>query len=1236
MLRRAVAGLHPAVIRYAIPFATLGAAAAVGLVLARTPAPPVITSFLFLLAFFASAWWGGYVPGIVAALLTLFAAPYLLDLHFNPAQVSAVRAALVLLTSLLISYVAASRRKIETKLRQANEMLDERVRRRTLELQQTNDALRGSEQRLQLAMSAGRMGAWEWDIAAGRINWSPQLEAIHGLASGSFGGTFAEFAGQVHPDHRARVIETIERAVKTRTDYRVEYLSTLPGGGLTWLEARGQLSFDEKGEPVRMNGICMDVTARKQAELALQASETHLRLVMDGMPALVSYVDRDWRYRFVNQRYSEWFGLPREHFEGKTVAEAVGAERFEMIRAHMERALGGEPVVFEIAHSYQGDASRDVRATYLPHRGSKGEVLGCVVLVEDITAQKRAEAVIRASEQRYRALVEASAQFVWIAGASEKNDDSARWWADLTGQTNVAEEALGWLDVIHPDDRDRVKTEWAAAEQARTVFNGECRVRTRDGGYGEFAVRGVPVWNADGSFREWVGTLTDITAAKRAARALRESEERYRLIVETAAEGIWTIDADGITTFANTRIAQWLGYTVEQMIGRPTLDFVFADDRGAARTAFEKRANTPVTAGELRLERRDGSVVWFHLSASVLRDPEGRLGMLAMLTEIDQRKRAEDARVVLERQLTLLIEASGTLLASPEQTEVLRTILDLAKRFVNADAYAVWRKAEDGAGWRMIAVEGLSESYQRNIPAADSVIMPAHPVAMEDVLEGDLVRHRAQTGVYEREGIRSLLTIPLHLQGETGGTLAFYYRSPHKFADAELRIATALGNLAAAALGAAELYDRESALRRAAEDEERRSSFLAKAGEILASSLDPQATLTSVVDLAVPIFADWAVIDMVQPSGELQRVSVKHADPAKAALALEYSRRYPPAAVDTEGGALRSMRAVLLSDISEPLLLARAKDADHLRFIRELGLRSAIAAPMVANGQPIGVLGFAFAESGRCYTERDLAFAEELARRAATAVANARLFTETRSAQVALRRANAELRRANEDLNQFAYSASHDLQEPLRMVIIYSQLLERKYRRQLDEQADLYIQYLIDGAKRMELLLKDLLTYTQTVNAVPERSAPVDLNMVVAKALSNLSAAIGETGAEVSYGDLPLLAAEEIHLVQLFQNIIGNAIKYRGDDRPRIEIDAQRNGVEWQIAIRDNGIGIAPEYRQQVFKIFKRLHPQDKYSGTGIGLAICQRIVERYGGRIWVESDEGLGSTFCFTFPLAE
>jgi len=240
-----------------------------------------------------------------------------------------------------------------------------------------------------------------------------------------------------------------------------------------------------------------------------------------------------------------------------------------------------------------------------------------------------------------------------------------------------------------------------------------------------------------------------------------------------------------------------------------------------------------------------------------------------------------------------------------------------------------------------------------------------------------------------------------------------------------------------------------------------------------------------------------------------------------------------------------------------------------------------------------------------------------------------------REANRALQARAHDLERSNSELEQFAYVASHDLQEPLRKVASFCQLLQRRYVGRLDERADQYIDFAVDGAKRMQVLIDDLLAFSR-VGRVERAPALVSCASALSAARVNLTAEIRDSGAVVESSDLPVVRAEFSLITSLFQNLVGNAIKFRSDKPPRIVVSARREGDFWLFTVADNGIGIEPEFADRIFVIFQRLHDRASYTGTGIGLAMCRKIVEYYGGRIWLETTASAGATFCFTLPVPQ
>jgi PAS domain S-box-containing protein len=461
-------------------------------------------------------------------------------------------------------------------------------------------------------------------------------------------------------------------------------------------------------------------------------------------------------------------------------------------------------------------------------------------------------------------------------------------------------------------------------------------------------------------------------------------------------------------------------------------------------------------------------------------------------------------------------------------------------------------------------------------------------------------------------------------------------------------------------------------------------AFLTAASTQFSASLDSKKTLSAIAAMVVPHIADWCSIDLVE-DGKIQRVATAHKDPQKVKWAEElYKKQGSPDINDASGVAkvLRTGEPEYYPDIPDELLVASAKDEAELELLRSLGFSSVIIVPLKIEDKTIGALSLIATESRVHYKPEDLEVAQGFANRAAMSVENARLYQsaqreikERRLLQRKLEAANdalesrvvertrqlvdtndglekeirrsqkierelqqysKSLARSNQELQDFAYVASHDLQEPLRKIQAFGDLLESEYGAQLGDGAE-YLNRMRNAASRMSTLIQDLLAFSR-VSTKPQDIKQVDLNVIVEDVISDLETRISEKNGKVVINKLPAVWADATHMRQLFQNLIGNALKFHKPDvSPEVKVTVLPRGRDdkyYEIHVTDNGIGFDEKYLDRIFSVFQRLHGKDAYDGTGIGLAVCRKIVERYGGKINAKSKPGAGSTFIIKLPI--
>ncbi len=660
-----------------------------------------------------------------------------------------------------------------------------------------------------------------------------------------------------------------------------------------------------------------------------------------------------------------------------------------------------------------------------------------------------------------------------------------------------------------------------------------------------------------------------------ARQVAEEGERTYRNLGESIPQQVWAAAPDGSLDQVNGVVVRYFGRPAERMLGDGWQGVIHPDDLAVCVDRWTRSIATgePYEV-EFRLLRSDGAYRWHIGRAVPVRADDGRLlRWFGTNTDIDDqivaRRRAEES----ERNFRTLAETMPQM---------------------------CWSSKPDGAPeyynerWLEYTGEALAEALSPDRPfthhhpevRAEVAKRWRESLASGEPFEIESPLRRAADGMYRLHLIRATAL------RDADGTVTKWVGTCTDIHDQRQLVSETL-----------RMETREREMRQVA--------LRADISAALSTRDELRPMLQSCCEALVRhLGVAFARIWTIDPGGDVLVLQASagrytHIDGAHAAIRVG----------DLKIGLIAKERQPHLTNA----LAADGHLADPAWAARE-GMTSFAGYPLIVGDRVIGVVAM-FAQ--HALEARTLDTIGAVAGTLAQGIVR-------RWAEAALDQRAAELARSNAELERFAYIASHDLQEPLRMVASYTQLLGRRYRGKLDQDADEFIAYAVDGANRMQALINDLLAFSR-VGTKGAPMVPAPLSRPLDLALSNLSVAIAESGAQVTRDELPVAIIDQRQVIQLFQNLIANAIKFRGSEPPRIHVGASLAGEEWRIAVKDNGIGIDPQFFGRLFVLFQRLHTTTEYDGTGIGLAICKKIVDRHGGRIWVESTPGLGSTFTFT-----
>jgi len=679
------------------------------------------------------------------------------------------------------------------------------------------------------------------------------------------------------------------------------------------------------------------------------------------------------------------------------------------------------------------------------------------------------------------------------------------------------------------------------------------------------------------------------TERKRAERARASSEQRLQAILDNSATVIFLKDAQGRYLLVNRRYEEVFHVAMTNVLGKTDHDIFPAEiaDHFQANDRAVLAAGRPLAIEEYA-PHDDGLHAYISMKFPLAAPDGSVVGVCGIATDITERKQLEAA----SRHLAAIVENSDDAIVSKDLNGIITS----------------WnRGAERIFGYSAAEIVGKPVAILAPPDHLDEM-----PEILSKIRQGHGIDHY-QTHRVRKDG--QIIDVALTV-------------SP---------VRDATGRIVGASKIARDITDwkraeQERELLLSCELEARRTAELLNlVGPRLAAQLDVEKLAQEVTDLATALLgaeigAFWHnVINEKNESGMLCTLSGE--------LRGAFAGFRMPRDTDLLNSTFRGEGVVRCDDATKDPRYG--EDPLHCGVPKGyLPIRSYLAAPVITRSREVlGGLFFGHSLAGKFSGSHD-AIITGIAAQAAISMDNARLFEQAQWVQKELKRSNEELRRANRDLEVFAYSASHDLQEPLRTIAISAQLIERNSGQQLRGEDGTFLTNILTAAKRMSVLIEDLHSYTKATKCEEGPAPPVDSGRVLVEVIESMRGPIEEAGATVTAGALPTVAMHENRLAQLFQNLISNGIKYHSEEVPRVHVAAcERDG--WCVfSVVDNGIGIEPQFAEQIFGLFKRLHGRHEYPGSGIGLAICQRVVQQYGGHIWLEqSAPGRGSTFCFAVP---
>uniref|UniRef100_UPI0035945139 PAS domain-containing protein n=1 Tax=Aquiflexum sp. TaxID=1872584 RepID=UPI0035945139 len=1054
------------------------------------------------------------------------------------------------------------------------------------------------EHKLTVAQKIAKVGYWELELESSRLFWSDEVYNIWGLEKSKTIFDFENFHKSIHPQDLKEFDRLNDQAIAgiTPLDFKHRIITT--NEEVKWVHEKGRL-YVENGIKT-FKGTVQDITEEEILKQGLKDLLKRYHFVTKATFEAIYDWDLESNTVVWGEGYRSIFGYQLDKLKPdfSTWKNNVHPDDLERVLSSVETYLTSEDDNWQKEYRFRKASGEFVYVNDKSYalRDEKGKVYRMVGAIQDVSEIQKAQEELRSRSQ----FIQTTLDNIPIGIAvNEINSGTAtlmnKKFSEIYGwPQKELENVAGFFEKVYPDPKyrkemaERIMADVKSGDPDRMNWSG-IKITTKNGQERIVSAKNIPLYDQN----LMISTVIDETERYHVEKELIKSNERFLYVSKAASDAIWDWDLESGKIYWGPGYHTLFGYpsemnTVDESVWKKAIHP--EDFEEVYKSIIETRYNPEKEkwTGEYRFRKYDGDYTYVIEKTIILRNNQGKpTRMVGAIQDISDQK-------IFEETLS-------------QERNLLRTLIDNIPDYIFVKDNQFRQIINNKANVKLLGAKTEEETIGKTV-------YDYFPKELADLYyQDDLFVLQSKKPIIEREepivdndGNKKWLStskIPLfNAKGEGMGLVGIARDITNKKEhEQSLILKTKL------------------------------LQTIADAVKILLFNEDWESAMQECMELmgkAVGVDRVYFFENFLDPNSK-KLYTRKVLEWVQEGISTQIENK------DYQAIALEEHPVFLeLALKNKPFsFLATELEGKNKKILDDQGIKSILQLPVFIKDHFYGYLGFDDCTQERRWSEEEISFLRTLSSNLAVAIERNNHLDSVKKLNQELQKSNFELDISNKELEQFAYVASHDLQEPLRMITSFLGQLEKKYAEVLDEKGKQYIFFAVDGAKRMKSIILDLLEFSR-VGRMDDPISQVDLNQLMAEVKILLKSQILENKASIIFQQLPVINSQQSQLRQVLQNIISNGIKYRQKEvDPIITIEVKESKDHWEFIIEDNGIGIAPEYFQRIFIIFQRLHNKDEYTGTGIGLAICKKIIENLGGSIWVKSEENQGSRFHFILP---